>query len=270
MIYVRVTDLTDYSFCPRKVYLKRVLGLREETNYQILLGKIVHEIFDNLNESEDKIVYKLDDVYDFQYVLGLYKNYVSSLFEELVKKYEKDINDLNVDINTLKLDVFSNVMFDIEDRAKLVYQYMRAGDVYGIELWEKLEPKILTELDVRSEAYNLIGRVDRIEKYRRMMIPYEIKSGKFMSDHLIQIHAYYLLLKKEFPDYDIPHGILLYLKKKKKKEVYFSRYMLSKVLDLKERVEDIVENQRDPGVIKKMDKCKKCAFYKYCYKNDRT
>jgi len=58
MVYVKVTDLTDYSFCPRKVYLKRVLGLREETNYQMFLGRVVHEIFENLNESEDKIVYE--------------------------------------------------------------------------------------------------------------------------------------------------------------------------------------------------------------------
>jgi len=270
MIYVKVTDLTDYLFCPRKVYLKRVLGLKEETNYQILLGKIVHEIFDNLNESEYKIVYKIDEAYDFQYIFNLYKEYVSFLFDRLVEKYESEIELLNIDINNLRLDVFSNVMFDIEDRAKLVYQYMITEDVYGLELWEKLEPKIITELDVRSEAYKLIGRIDRIEKYKKVMIPYEIKSGKFMKDHLIQIHAYYLLLKKEFPNYDIPYGIILYLKKKRKKEVYFSKNMLVKVLDLKDKVEEIIENQRDPGVIKRIDKCKRCAFYKYCYGNDRA
>jgi len=270
MIYVKVTDLTDYSFCPRKVYLKRVLGLREETNYQMLLGKIIHEIFENLNESEDKIVYEIDDNYDFQYILNLYKDYVSNLFEQLVNKYEEEIKELKIDLNNLKLDVFSNIMFDIEDRAKLVYQYMMTENVYGIELWELLEPKIITELDVRSEAYKLVGRIDRIEKYRNMMIPYEIKSGRFMKDHLIQIHAYYLLLKKEFPNYDIPHGIILYLRNKRKKEVYFSKNMLIRVLDIKDKVEEIIENQKDPGVIKKVDKCSKCAFYRYCYKNDRT
>ncbi len=138
MVYVRVTDLTDYKFCPRKIYLKRVLGLREETTYQLLLGKIIHEIFDNLNENEYNIVYKIDDDYEFPYVINLYKEYVCNLFDELVNKYGEEIKELKVDLNKLKLDVFSNIMFDIEDRAKLVYQYMRAREVYGIELWEKL------------------------------------------------------------------------------------------------------------------------------------
>jgi len=270
MVYVRVTDLTDYNFCPRKVYLKRILGLREETNYQIFLGKMIHDIFDNLNESEYKIVYKIDDDYDFQYILNLYKDYVLSLFEDLIKKYNSDIEELKIDLEDLKVNVLSSIMFDIEDRAKLVYQHMRMEGIYGIELWDKLEPKILTEIDVRSEAYNLLGRIDRIEKYKRIMIPYEIKSGKMNRDHLIQIHAYYLLMKKEFPDYDIPHGVILYLKKKEKREVYFSKGILNQVFYIKNKVEDILENSKDPGVIKELDKCKRCAFYKYCYKNDRN
>ncbi|MEM1634530.1 MAG: CRISPR-associated protein Cas4 [Nanopusillaceae archaeon] len=266
MIYVRVTDLLDYLFCPRKVYLKRILGLKEETNYQILVGKIVHEIFDFLNENESKIIYEIKDECDFPYVYNIYKNFLDKIYENLIEKYADEIKNLKISLDNLKTDIFSNVLFDIEDRAKLVYQFMITEKLYGIELWEKLEPKIYTELEVISDAYNLIGRIDRIEKYRTIIIPYEIKSGKFSKDHLLQLHAYYLLLRKEFPNYKIPYGIVMYLKNKSKKEIKFFNYKLKKVLELKDKILDILEKQSDPGIIKKINKCKKCFFFNYCYK----
>ncbi|MEM4461095.1 MAG: CRISPR-associated protein Cas4 [Nanopusillaceae archaeon] len=267
MIYVRVTDLLDYSFCPRKVYLKRILGLKEETNYQILIGRIIHEIFDSLNENESKIVYEIKDECDFPYIFNIYKDFLDNIYENIVEKYLEEIKALKVSLDNLKIDVYSNVLFDIEDRAKIVYQFMNSEKIYGIELWEKLEPKIYTEVEVVSDAYNLVGRIDRIEKYRTIIIPYEIKSGKFSRDHLLQLHAYYLLLRKEFPNYKIPYGIVMYLKNKNKKEIKFSNYKIKNVLEIKDKILNILENRSDPGIIKDIKKCQKCFFFNYCYKS---
>ncbi|HIP66850.1 MAG TPA: DUF911 domain-containing protein, partial [Candidatus Nanopusillus sp.] len=71
--YVRVTDFLDYLFCPRKIYLKRVLDLEEERGEKALFGTLVHSVFDRLNEVEESIVYEIDDEYSFDYILKIYE-----------------------------------------------------------------------------------------------------------------------------------------------------------------------------------------------------
>jgi hypothetical protein len=61
-IFVRVTDITDYIFCPRKVYLKRVLKYSEEDTEQKIFGSIVHSLFDKINEKEKEIIFNIKDL----------------------------------------------------------------------------------------------------------------------------------------------------------------------------------------------------------------
>lgn len=263
--FVRVTDLTDYLFCPRKVYLKRVLGYKEETNYQMLFGRILHEFFDIFNEEEKEIIFEIKENLGFNYILNLYKDYARNLIEYLLEKYLDEINNLKIPIDNLKIDLLSSIEDDIEERARNVYFFIEKNDVYGIELWEYLEPKIRTELEVFSKKYELVGRIDRLEVYKTIVIPYEIKTGKEFKDHIIQLHGYYFLLRDEFPRAKIPYGVLLYMKKKKKKEVKFSKKLLYKILNIRDKIFDILDGKEPERLYS--EKCKKCAFYNICYGN---
>ncbi len=266
-IFVRVTDITDYIFCPRKVYLKRVLGYSEEDNEQKIFGSIIHSLFDKINEKEKEIIFNIKEFVEYEKILNLYNNFLIKLLEESIKEFEEQIKNLNLDKNDIKIRAYNYVIKDIEDRAKNVFNFMKDNDLYGIELWESLEPKIKTELDVTSLKYNIVGRIDRLEIYKKHIIPYEIKSGFFRREHITQLYAYYLLLKDEFPNYDIRKGILLYAKNNHKIEIEFKNSSeIKKILDIKDKIIDMIDKKEDPGK-KFSEKCKKCAFYNICWKN---
>jgi CRISPR-associated protein Cas4 len=265
--FVRVTDITDYMFCPRKVYLKRVLRYEEESTEKKVFGSIVHSIFDNINEKEKEIIYNIKENKGFEYILELYNKFLLEIIDKVIDEFKEEIEKLNMDINTIKIKSFNYISKDIEERAKNVFNFIINNDLYGIELWDGLEPKIMTELDVTSLKYNIVGRVDRLEIYRNFIIPYEIKSGFFKREHITQLYSYYLLLKDEFPKYKIEKGYILYVKDNYKKEIEFkNKKEIERILEIKDKILDMIENKEDPGK-NYTEKCKKCLFYNICWKN---
>jgi len=248
--FARVTDLIDYLFCPRKIYLKRVLEYEEERKEEAIFGSIIHYIFDKLNESEEEIVYEIEDGVPFDYILNLYEKFANEIIKESLEKFRDEIKELRIKEEELILDIKKHIYEDLYERAKIVYNTMNTYDVYGIVLWDKLEPKIKSELELFSDKYKLIGRIDRVEFYKNFIVPIEIKSGNFSKSHLIQLHAYALLLKSNYPKYIIDRGIILYTKLKKRKEVKLKNKLFDKVIEIRDAVLNIIESQKDPGIIK--------------------
>ncbi|MFP3132336.1 MAG: CRISPR-associated protein Cas4, partial [Candidatus Nanopusillus sp.] len=93
-IFVRVTDITDYIFCPRKVYLKRVLGYSEEDTEQKIFGSIVHSLFDKVNEKEKEIIFNIKEFVEYEKILNLYNSFLIKLLEESIKEFEEQIKNL--------------------------------------------------------------------------------------------------------------------------------------------------------------------------------
>ncbi|BBL45851.1 CRISPR-associated exonuclease Csa1 [Nanobdella aerobiophila] len=265
-IFIRVTDITDYYFCPRKVYLKRVMHYEEESTEQKIFGSIVHSIFDRINDKEKDIIYSIKENKGYEYILNLYNQFTYKLIEDILLEFDEEIQKLKLDKNKIKIKSYNYVSKDIEERAKNVYNFILESDLYGIELWENLEPKLVTEIDVTSLKNNIIGRVDRIEIYKDEMIPYEIKSGFYRREHVTQLYAYYLLLKDEYPKYKINKGYLLYAKDNYKKEIEFTnKKEIENILYTKDKIYNMIEEKKDPGKVYK-DACKKCLFYNICWK----
>jgi len=262
---VRVTDLTDYLFCPRKIYLKRVLGYKEEKREEAIFGSIVHHIFDRLNESEEEIVYEIEDDVPFEFILNLYERFTSKIIRDSLEKFKEEIKELQMKEEELILDIKKHIYDDIYERAKVVYNTMKLYDAYGILLWDRVEPKIKSELELFSDKYKLVGRIDRVEFYKNFIVPIEIKSGNFSRNHNIQLHAYFLLLKSNYPKYTIDRGVILYTKFRKRKEIVFKQSIIDKIMKIRDEVLDIIESGKDPGINDK-NKCKKCAFYNICWK----
>ena len=53
---ISVTLLSAYMYCPRKIYLTKVLGLIEPPNAAMVKGSIRHNAFENLFKDEDELV----------------------------------------------------------------------------------------------------------------------------------------------------------------------------------------------------------------------
>lgn len=269
--YIRATDITDYSYCPRKVYIKRVLKIKEPENEKKIIGSLVHEIYDILNEEEENILMNIKEEIEYNQLLNIYYDFISKKINSILEKNIDIIRKLDLSIEKLKLRILSDISKEIELRAKNVYDFIRKNDLYGIELVYNLDPIIYTEYDVVSNRYDIIGRIDRLEIYRKdkIAIPYELKSGRFNKDHILQLYIYYLLLKDEFKfkDYKISKGYIIYTKDGYKMEIIFrdKGYYVNKILDIIDKIYEILYYKKDPGIINDKNKCLKCEFYKICY-----
>ncbi len=80
---------------------------------------------------------------------------------------------------------------------------METNLVYGSDLWEKLTPKITSEIRLESEKLNLKGIIDQLEIYGQGIVPIELKTGScpkegVWDNHRIQAGAYALLAEEYF------------------------------------------------------------------------
>ena len=53
---ISVSMLSTYLYCPRMLFLQKVLAVEEPPKESIVLGSLRHEIYDFINKSEQKIV----------------------------------------------------------------------------------------------------------------------------------------------------------------------------------------------------------------------
>ncbi len=266
MNYIRVTDLVDYLICPRKVYFKLVLGLEEEKKEEMLKGEIIHKIFEEFNDKEEEIVYEILEPVPYDKIYKLYYDAFRETVDSVLNSYEEELKEFNLSKEELKLEILDHFKYEIEDRAKNVYQTMKALDLYGIELWDALEPKIKSEVELISDDLKLVGRIDRIEFYKDIAIPVEIKTGNRIGFiHKFQLHAYALLIRDNFSYYDIPLGYVYYTKLRKRKEVRFSEKIFKMVIEVRNKIWDIIEEQKMPE--ERNEKlCSKCPFREQCLK----
>ena len=74
---ISVTMLSSYLYCPRKLFLQQVLALEEPPKESLVLGSLRHEIYDSINQSEEKIVSSVGKGIQYAQLITLYKNFYS-------------------------------------------------------------------------------------------------------------------------------------------------------------------------------------------------
>ena len=266
--YVRVTDVIDYLICPRKVFLKRIEGYSEETRYEMLRGEIIHSFFEKLNKLEKDIVYQILDFKPYEAIYKIYKDASLKIIDEILKEKEEEIEKIDANILDLKFDVIFHTEYEIVERALNVYRTMKEKDIYGIELWEELKPKLLSEVEVLSEKERIFGRIDRIEDFGDYINAIEIKTSQKKYPnylHKVQLALYKYLCYENFPRKILKGTYLYYTYSRKKIKIDISNKFINKVLSIKDKVLEILEEKKDPGVQNKKY-CSKCSFYPICYK----
>lgn len=80
----------------------------------------------------------------------------------------------------------------------------------GREVYEDLETKGKI---LRSYRYGLSGKPDMIKRKGNTLIPYEYKTtdARIPRDgHIFQMVTYFIILAEQYPNLDIPYGVLKY------------------------------------------------------------
>jgi len=257
---INITDITEYLYCPRKVWLRKVKKIKEPANKAMILGYLKHKIFDIFNKNEAVIVSQIKETLDKEKLISLYKTNLLRIIRETISIYRNMIKAFKIDPEELMQDTLSFMEKEIEIRIKALEKTLSLGFI-GKQLWRNLKPKYLTEFEIISDELGLKGRVDRI-MFAEKILPYEIKTRKeiFEADK-IQLAAYSLLLEKEFGK-KIGKGVIE--TKKGQEEIQLTKELKDKVLDIAEKIRNMDSNS-ETKFLNNFSKCKNCRLKKECF-----
>jgi len=266
---ISVTLLASYLYCPRKIYLEKVLGFFEPPKAALLIGTIKHQILDLINKAEEKIVTGITESTSFESLEGVYKTEFSKILRETVTQKKEELKKFEVDIPELFKRIWPLILNQSQSRATNVFSFMQANMVYGNELWEKLTPKIHSELKIKSETLGLSGIIDQIEIYEKGYVPIELKSGRAPKEdawpnHKIQVAAYAMLLEEKF-NTEVKEGFIHYLDVNEKRHIPINVFLKEETNELKNKVKALLESADIPDFCDNENKCNACGLKEECF-----
>ena len=261
--------LSSYLFCSRKLFLQQVLALKEPPKESTVLGSLRHEIYDFINQNEEKIVTSIKEKIQYNEIISIYKSFYSKILREKIIKNKSRIKEVDLDI----VDVFKRtwplILGEAETRAKNISGFIQKYNVYGRDLWEQLTPKIISEIRIDSNRLQLRGIVDKVEIHENCYVPIELKTGKMPKEgvwpgHRIQIAAYSMLIEEKFKT-NVKEGFIQYLDAKETKRIVINPYMRQEIMTLIKEVQDLLENKKLPEYCENKNKCTNCGLRETCY-----
>lgn len=264
---ISVTDMTGYLFCPRSVYLKRIVAVEPIPKAALVKGGITHNVLDIVSKKDEEIVKKLTKV-NINDVSNIYKN---EFYKTVVEVLHKErVNIKNVDLNKLALfnEIWGIFLKEADVRSKSVFNFHKRTGLVGDELWNSLEPKFLTELRLESENLRIKGIIDRVEVLQEGYVPVEVKTGKMSSDgvwpgHKIQIGSYIMLLNEKFKS---EYGYVDYLEHGERRKVVMDERLGGEIFRLRDSVIGLMNSKELPQKVMNENKCNNCQFRDECFK----
>lgn len=250
---VNITDITEYLYCPRKVYLRLVKGVRMPPTKQMIFGMLRHKVFDIFNKNENALVSGIKEKISAQDIKKLYENLIENIVREQFLLNRNLAEKFKISSDEFFSSVKKSADPEIKLRIEAVMQTLEQ-DYLGKELWRNLHPKYLTEFRIESRELGLRGRIDRV-KFNSEIMPYEIKTreGRIFESDRIQLAGYAMLLESEF-NRQIEKCAVEILGKTE--EVILDKAIKSRVLEIAEIIRNLKEeNAAMPSNFKKCESC---------------
>src|SRR3989344_423001 len=203
---INVTAISEYLYCPRKLFLKKISGKREPPNKRMIIGKIRHDILDLFGKNESLLVSSIKTKLNVKEIKQMYESLIRSIAGEVFYRNENLIESFKIDKKELLAFLLKDLQEEIKIRVDSVISGLALGFL-GADLWKNLKPKYVTEMSVISDELGLRGRIDRT-KISDGIVPYEIKTKQEIYEtDIIQLSAYALLLEDKF-NVKINKGVL--------------------------------------------------------------
>jgi CRISPR-associated protein Cas4 len=266
---ISVSMLSSYLYCKRKLYLQSVLRLLEPPKEAMVLGSLRHNVYNLINKKEEEIVTSIKKKESINKIYSIYKQHHSQILRNKIIENKAQLKQFNLNISKVFRQTWPLVLEETYMRANNVYNFMQTHLVFGEELWERLIPKIESEISITSKVYNLKGVIDKLEIYPLGYVPIELKTGKCPKEgvwpsHLIQIGAYALLVEDKF-DTEIKEAFILYLDQKIKRHIEMNPFLRLEVKETLSKVNNLLKSDNIPDFCKNSNKCKVCNLKNQCY-----
>ncbi|HLD88767.1 MAG TPA: PD-(D/E)XK nuclease family protein [Candidatus Nanoarchaeia archaeon] len=257
--FVTATMLSSYLYCPRKFFLQQVLKLREPLNDKLVKGKIRHDVLNEFSICEKEILQEMI-VKDLHEIEEIYINMYSDLFKKKISEKSDVLNKFNVGIN----EFYDLGMFSFTNESKrraFAVQKMIEKGVSGEELYENIEPRIISEKEIVSKHYELKGIIDRIEVFNDSFVPVEFKTGKTPREGVwqgnkVQIAAYCMLVD-DFFGRKTRKGFVHYLDSDEIRPVVMNPFLKAEIIELRDKIKDILKTGEMPDFCRDAVNCRK-------------
>ncbi len=258
-----VTDLCAYRFCSRSLYIKLVLGFYEPAKPVMVLGSIRHKVFEDANKKEQELVESTSGEMKRQEVLMMFENAYAAILNKSIYSYAGQLEGMGLAKETVLAQLAPAVLVQAQERADDILRFASKVNLFGKELWDKLSPKIISEMRIESGKLRLKGIIDRIEVYGKDYVPVEIKTGKapytgVWPDHQLQVAAYMLLMNEKFSS-NIREGIVRYVATNQSRQVVMNPFMEFEVTGVRDEVFSLLEKKELPKFCGK-SYCQVCSY----------
>ena len=244
-----VSDLCGYLYCKRKLYIEKVLGIREPARPQLALGSVRHRLYESVSKGEQQLVSSVQRA-EQDHIAAIYRSAYSSALRNALISMRSRLQQFAIDLSAAFRDIWPKVSVDAEKRAAVVFAVAHERNVAGPALWDALYPKIDSEQWISSDQLGIRGIVDRIERWPDRLLPVELKTGSMPQDgvwpsHRVQI-ACYMLLVSEREGAVIDRGIVEYLDHGARREVVYNPFMREEVVRLRDNVRALFASAQIP------------------------
>ena len=269
MMKLSVSMLSTYLYCPRKLFLQKILQLKEPPKQSTVLGSLRHEIYDFINQREESIVTSIGEKATIEKLLNIYKIFYSKIVREKIIKNKARIRSVNLDIVDVFKKTWPLILSEAELRSKNISEFMQKYDLYGNDLWNKLTPKIISEKRVDSDKLRLRGIIDRIEMYETGYVPVELKTGKMPKEgvwpgHKVQLTAYAMLIEETF-NTTVKEGFVRYLDTNQTRHIAINPFMREEIISLVNEIQNLLKNSYPPNYCENKNKCTNCGIRETCH-----
>jgi CRISPR-associated protein Cas4 len=265
-----VTDLTSYMYCSRKLYYRKKLGIKEPRKEVSLKGTIKHEVYELVGKFDREIATSFSPKDTLEDIEMQFRRVYYKVLMKAIQKRKKILKDINVHPLGLYKELWPFFFSEAKARSSYFFDFAKSKNLYGESLWLSL-PKSVSEVFVSSDKLGIRGYVDKVD-IDAGFIPIEIKTGRAPSEgvwesHKIQVAAYMLLLSEHYGK-SITKGIVDYRSINEKREIILNPFLESEVVDLIDKVNVLLEQDKLPERVKDINKCEVCGIKDECFKEN--
>ena len=125
--------------------------LEEPPKESLVLGSIRHETYDSINKKEEEIVTSITKRTALESLKALYKQNYLQILRKAIANNKKRLEEVNISMLEAYRKSFPFIMEESSIRANNIFNFIKANNVFGEELWQKLTPKIISELRIESD-----------------------------------------------------------------------------------------------------------------------
>ena len=261
-----VSDLSAYEYCPRKLYMNKVFGLKDMPKDVAIRGKIFHEFYEKINNAEKGVIGRVHTA-DKDMILKAYSDRYDEILSGILKEKKGWLEKNNISIEDIKELLEKTIRQETAIRAENLFNNITKNKLFGEQLWEVLTPKLRSEQLISSPELGLRGVVDMIKTYDEEVIPIEMKTGKTPDEgvwpgHKLQLASYMYILK--YSGKNIKKGIVRYIESDEERIITINPFLKAELLKKIEAVNKTLKN-KIPAHIENKNKCKSCRLKDLCY-----